>query len=94
MAKQKVTITLDEETVAAVDKLAGGPGGNRSAFIEAAVTERLQRTERALRAVDWLAGRARQDHPGEWDAAVEAVTAADARRGFETVPPADPGQAA
>jgi predicted transcriptional regulator len=82
MASKKVTITLDEDTVAAVDSLAGD--GNRSSFIEKAVSDRLERAVRARRAIDWLAERAKAEHPGEWDDALEAVKAADKRRGYDT----------
>jgi predicted transcriptional regulator len=89
MAKTKVTISLDEATVAAVDQLAGS-GTTRSAFIETAVAERLHKAERAQRALTWLAERAQNEHPGQWDAAMEAVRAADSRRGYDTA--ADAGQ--
>ena len=80
MASKKVTITLSEETVASVDRLAGQ--GARSAFIEAAVTDRLERAVRAQRAVDWLAARAEGEDPEGWQAALAQVRAADARRGY------------
>ncbi|GAB2579544.1 hypothetical protein GCM10027168_10520 [Streptomyces capparidis] len=86
MATRKVTITLDEDVVAAVDKLTGGLG-SRSAFIEAAVADRLERAERAQRAVDWFAERARREDPDAWEQALEAVLAADSCRGYPTQAP-------
>jgi predicted transcriptional regulator len=80
MATKKVTITLPEETLASVDRLAGH--GARSAFIEAAVADRLDRAERAQRAVDWLAAQAEAADPKAWGAALEQVAQADARRGY------------
>lgn len=80
MATRKVTITLPEETLSSVDRLAG-PGA-RSAFIEAAVTDRLERAERAQRAVDWLAAKAEAADPQAWETALEQVRQADARRGY------------
>jgi Arc/MetJ-type ribon-helix-helix transcriptional regulator len=95
MAKLKVTITLDETTVAAVDQLVGsGPDANRSAFIETAVAERLQKAARAQRALEWLTAHSQGEHPGEWDAAMEAVRAADARRGYDDTADAGQGRAA
>jgi predicted transcriptional regulator len=93
MASKKVTITLDEGTLAAVDELAG-PRGSRSAFIEEAVADRLARAERARLAVQWLADRARAEHPGEWEGALEAVGAADVRRGYGAEAAGDRGEAA
>jgi predicted transcriptional regulator len=93
MASKKVTITLDEGVVAAVDELAG-PNSSRSAFIEKAVAAQLEKAQRAQRAVQWFADRARAEHPGEWEEALEAVKAADKRRGYTPAKAADQGQAA
>jgi metal-responsive CopG/Arc/MetJ family transcriptional regulator len=46
--KVKTSITLEQETLRAVDRLAKG-GSNRSRVIEAAVTEFVRRRERAAR---------------------------------------------
>lgn len=46
--KVKTSITLERETLRAVDRLAR-PGSNRSRVIEAAVTEFVRRRERAVR---------------------------------------------
>jgi metal-responsive CopG/Arc/MetJ family transcriptional regulator len=93
MASKKVTITLDEGVVATVDELAG-PISSRSAFIEEAVVEKLEKAQRAQRAVQWFADRARAEHSGEWEEALEAVKAADRRRGYTPATGADRGHAA
>jgi Arc/MetJ-type ribon-helix-helix transcriptional regulator len=92
MATKKITISLPEAVIGAVDALA--PDGNRSAFIEAAVADRLERAERARRAVKWLANRARTEDPDGFEQAMEAVMAADRRRGYDTAQAAAGGQAA
>lgn len=46
--KLKTSVTLEEETVQAIDEIAGA-GGNRSRVIEEAVTEYLLRRNRELR---------------------------------------------
>lgn len=54
--KQKTSITLDPETLAAVDRIAGSES-NRSRVIELAVQEfivKLQREERELRDLEIL----------------------------------------
>lgn len=46
--KLKTSVTLEEETVQAIDEIAG-VGGNRSRVIEEAVNEYLRRRDRELR---------------------------------------------
>ncbi|CAM5539401.1 hypothetical protein [Streptomyces abikoensis] len=86
MAKKKITITLEEHKVAEIERLvtAGSREGaaSTSSWIEEAVTAKLEQAERAQRAVDWLVARAKEENPGDWEAALEAVRAADERRGF------------
>ncbi|MEW2527525.1 hypothetical protein [Streptomyces sp. NPDC047071] len=87
MAKKKLTITIDNGKVAAIEGLvAASPAGagSVSAWIEEAVTARLEQAERAERAVEWLVSRAQAEHPGEWEQALAAVRAADERHGFTT----------
>ncbi|MBA4860762.1 hypothetical protein ABT009_34995 [Streptomyces sp. NPDC002896] len=88
MAKKKVTITIDSDRLAAIEEIAGK--GQVSGWIDEAVKAKLEQAERAQRAIDWFAGRARTEHPGQWDTALEAVREADARRGY----PAAQGQSA
>lgn len=46
--KLKTSVTLSEETVRALDEIAG-PGGNRSRVIEEAMSEFVRRRSRELR---------------------------------------------
>ncbi|MEV7525616.1 hypothetical protein [Streptomyces sp. NPDC091371] len=84
MAKKKLTITIDTDKVAAIEKfLQSSPAGSVSAWIEDAVSAKLDQAERADRAVRWLVDRAREEQqPGEWEKALAAVEAADRRHGF------------
>jgi predicted LPLAT superfamily acyltransferase len=91
MAKKKVTITIDEDKVKAIESIlsAGSPdaapSSSVSGWIEDAVASKLERAERADRAVQWLVDRAQSEHRGEWEQALEAVRAADARHGFTSI---------
>ncbi|MFF1344324.1 hypothetical protein ACFVYT_42150 [Streptomyces sp. NPDC058290] len=83
MAKKKVTITIDTDKVAAIESiLQSSPAGSVSAWIEEAVSAKLDQAERADRAVRWFADRARDENPGEWEKVLAAVEAADRRHGF------------
>ncbi|MFJ3520688.1 MULTISPECIES: hypothetical protein [unclassified Streptomyces] len=83
MAKKKLTITIDTDKVAAIEKvLQASPAGSVSAWIEDAVSAKLDQAERADRAVRWFVDRAREENPGEWEKVLAAVEAADRRHGF------------
>ncbi|MGW7003690.1 hypothetical protein ACWGCW_12880 [Streptomyces sp. NPDC054933] len=82
MAKKKITITIDEEKLADLARLTKPSGQSASAWIEDAVTAKLERAERAERAVEWLVSRAREEHPAGFEEALAAVKAADERRGY------------
>jgi hypothetical protein len=82
MAKKKITITIDEDKLGDLERLTAASGEATSAWIEDAVTAKLQRAERALRAVQWLVGRAQQEHPEGFEEALATVQATDERRGY------------
>ncbi|MGW7333914.1 hypothetical protein ACWGIU_36000 [Streptomyces sp. NPDC054840] len=83
MAKKKLTITIDTDKVAAIEKvLQASPAGSVSAWIEDAVSAKLDQAERADRALRWFVDRARNEQPGEWEKALAAVEEADRRHGF------------
>ncbi|MGW7435321.1 hypothetical protein [Streptomyces sp. NPDC054849] len=83
MAKKKVTVTIDTDKVAVIESiLRASPDGSVPAWIEDAVSAKLDQAERADRAVRWFAYRAREENPGEWEKALAAAEAADRRHGF------------
>ncbi|MEV6955551.1 hypothetical protein [Streptomyces sp. NPDC051183] len=83
MAKKQVTITIDADKVEAIEAMVKeSPAGSVSAWIEDAVSAKLDRAERAARAVDWLVDRAREERTGDWEQALAAAEAADHRHGF------------
>jgi hypothetical protein len=85
MAKKKLTITIDNGKVEAIEGIVSSSSAGASsvsAWIEDAVAAKLEKAERAERAVEWLVARAQAEHPGEWEQALEAVRAADERHGF------------
>jgi hypothetical protein len=83
MAKKKITISLDPERFAAIEELvARGQADSVSGWLDEAAARRIGEIERARRAVEWLAERARSEAgPGEWEAALAWAQEMDERRG-------------
>ncbi|WHM41095.1 ribbon-helix-helix protein, CopG family [Streptomyces sp. BPTC-684] len=72
MPKERVTITLSEESAAALRKLAdAGQIESVSAYVAEAVEDRLARQERAARVISRWAAEAEKDNPTEWAKALE-----------------------
>ncbi|MFJ2407090.1 hypothetical protein ACIOUE_37985 [Streptomyces xanthochromogenes] len=72
MTKERVTITLSEESVTALRKLAdAGQIESVSAYVAEAVEDRLARQERAARVIGRWAAEAEKNDPTEWTKALE-----------------------
>ncbi|MEU2874410.1 ribbon-helix-helix protein, CopG family [Streptomyces olivoreticuli] len=72
MPKERVTITLSEESAAALRKLADtGQIDSVSAYVADAVEDRLARQERAARIISRWAADAEKKDPTEWAKALE-----------------------
>lgn len=72
MPKERVTITLTEESAAALRKLAdAGQIESVSAYVAEAVEDRLARQERATRVISRWAAHAETNDPTEWAKALE-----------------------
>ncbi|MGP3928074.1 hypothetical protein [Streptomyces sp. 8N616] len=83
MAKKKITISLDPERFAAIEELvARGQADSVSGWLDEAAARRIGEIERARRAVEWIAGRAKAEAaPGEWEEALAWAREMDRRRG-------------
>jgi Arc/MetJ-type ribon-helix-helix transcriptional regulator len=72
MPKERVTITLSEESAAALRKLAeDGQIESVSAYVADAVEDRLARQERAARVINRWVSEAENQDPDTWAKALE-----------------------